>query len=85
MFEFVLRQKWIMADAVFGTFMAEVIELSDSGGSGAVLIIDDGGNEVDTFTGTAAEFQASGNGGFLKTLGSRPEPLKLLKGCNGVT
>jgi hypothetical protein len=58
--EFVLGQKWKMADAVFGTFIGEVIEVSDDGASGAVLISDDQGNEVDTFSGTAAEFQASG-------------------------
>jgi len=49
-----------MSDAVFGTFLAEVIEVSDAGAWGAVLITDDEGNEVDTFTGSAAEFQASG-------------------------
>ena len=49
-----------MADAVFGTFIAEIIEVSDDSVSGTVLIRDDQGNEVDTFTGTAAEFQASG-------------------------
>lgn len=58
--EFVLGQKWMMADDVFGTFIGEVIEVSEDGASGAVLISDDEGNEVDTFTGTAAEFQASG-------------------------
>ena len=58
--EFFLGQKWIMIDAVFGTFIGEVIEVSDDGASGTVLMTDDQGNEVDTFTGTAAEFQASG-------------------------
>ncbi len=58
--EFVLGQKWIMVDAVFGTFIAEIIEVSDDRVSGTVLIRDDQGNEVDTFTGTAAEFQTSG-------------------------
>ena len=58
--EFVLGQKWIMTDAIFGTFIGEVIELSEDGAVGTVLIMDDQGNEVDTFTGTAAEFQASG-------------------------
>ena len=38
MLEFVLGQKWIMSDAVFGTFMAEVIEVSDAGGWGAVMM-----------------------------------------------
>jgi len=58
--EFVLGQKWIMADALFGTFIGEVIEVSEGRMSGSVLITDDQGNEVDTFTGSAAEFQASG-------------------------
>jgi len=44
---FVVGQKWIMADAIFGTFTGEVIEVSDDGA-------------LDTFTGTAAAFQASG-------------------------
>jgi len=56
----VLGQKWIMTDVVFGTFIGEVIEVAGDGGAGMVLISDDEGNEVDTFTGTAAEFQASG-------------------------
>lgn len=58
--EFFLGQKWIMTDAVFGTFIGQVIEVSDDDASGTVLITDEDGNEVDTFTGTAAEFQASG-------------------------
>lgn len=58
--EFFLGQKWIMTDAVFGRFIGEVIEVSDDEVSGTVLITDEDGNEVDTFTGTAAEFQASG-------------------------
>ena len=58
--KFILGQKWIMADADFGTFIGEVIEACEDGALGAVLISDDQGNDVDTFTGTAAEFQASG-------------------------
>ena len=58
--EFVVGQKWRMTDAVFGTFIGEVIEVSENGAAGTVMIMDDQGNEVDTFTGTAAEFQASG-------------------------
>ena len=53
-------QKWKMTDAVFGTFFGEVIEISDSGRSGSIVITDDQGNVVDTFTGNAADFQASG-------------------------
>ena len=58
--EFALEQKWIITDALFGTFIAEVIEISEDAISGALIIRDDQGNEVDTFTGTAVEFQASG-------------------------
>ena len=58
--EFVVGQKWIMADPIFGTFIGEVIEVYEPGASGAVIIRDDEGNEVDTFTGTVTEFQASG-------------------------
>ena len=58
--EFAVGQRWIMTDAVFGTFVGEVIEVSEDGITGAVLITDDQGNEVDMFAGTAAEFQASG-------------------------
>jgi len=49
-----------MADATFGTFFAEAIEVLEDGISGTVIITDEKGNIVDTFTGTAAEFQASG-------------------------
>jgi len=58
--EFALGQKWAMTDALFGTFIGEVIEVSEDGMSGSVLITDDQGNEVDIFAGSAAEFQASG-------------------------
>jgi hypothetical protein len=49
-----------MADATFGTFFAEAIEVLEDGISGTVIITDEKGNILDTFTGTAAEFQASG-------------------------
>jgi hypothetical protein len=58
--EFVVGQRWITADAIFGTFIGEVSEVSEDGASGTVVISDDEGNEVDTFTGTVTEFQASG-------------------------
>jgi hypothetical protein len=57
---FSLGQKWVCPDPVFGTFYGEVIEISNEGRSGVVLITDDEGNEVDTFSGSAADFQASG-------------------------
>ena len=65
--EFALGQKWIMTDVLFGTFIAEVIEVSEDGMSGTLLIEDDEGNEVDTLAGTAAEFQASGEWWLLPT------------------
>ena len=58
--EFVVGQKWTMTDPLFGTFVGEVIDASEDRMSGTVVIVDDQGNEVDVFTGTAAEFQASG-------------------------
>jgi len=57
---FSIGQKWVMTDAVFGSFFGEVIEISDEGRSGTVVITDERDNVVDTFTGTAADFQASG-------------------------
>ena len=57
---FSIGQKWVARDAIFGTFFGEVIEVSDDGKSGIVVITDDRGNVLDTFSGSAAEFQASG-------------------------
>jgi hypothetical protein len=57
---FFTGQKWVMTDPVFGSFFGEVIEISDEGRSGTVVITDGRDNIVDTFTGTAADFQVSG-------------------------
>jgi hypothetical protein len=57
---FSVGQKWRNSDAVFGPFFGEVIEISNHGQRGAVLITDDHGNVLDTFRGSAAAFQASG-------------------------
>ena len=57
---FSIGQKWVMTDPVFGSFFGEVIEISDEGRSGTVVITDGRDNIVDTFTGTAADFQVSG-------------------------
>ena len=57
---FSVGQKWIARDAIFGTFFGEVIEVSDDGRSGIVVITDDRDNVLDTFSGSAADFQASG-------------------------
>ena len=57
---FSVGQKWIARDAIFGTFFGEVIEVSDTGRSGIVVITDDRDNVLNTFSGSAADFQASG-------------------------
>jgi len=57
---FYVGQKWIADDSIFGTFYGEIIEVWDDGRSGIVIITDDQGNVLDTFTGSAAIFQASG-------------------------
>jgi hypothetical protein len=49
-----------MTDLVFGTFFGEVIEISDEGRSGTVVITDERDNVVDRFTGKAADLQDSG-------------------------
>jgi len=58
--QFFVGQKWMMSDPVHGAFLGEVIDVSDDGASGTVVIMDDQGNIIDTFTGSAASFQASG-------------------------
>jgi len=57
---FSVGQRWITRDGLFGTFMGEVIEVSDDGRSGIVVITDGRDNVLDTFSGSAADFQASG-------------------------
>jgi len=57
---FYVGQKWIAEDHIFGTFYGEVIEVWDSGRSGLVIITDDQDNVLDTFSGSAAGFQVSG-------------------------
>jgi len=57
---FSVRQKWVARDAIFGTFFGEVTEVADDGKSGIVVITDDRGNVLDTFSGSAADFQTSG-------------------------
>ena len=58
--KFYVGQKWIMSDPIFGTYFGEVIEIADDSASGTVIVTDDQGNIVDTFSGSASEFQASG-------------------------
>ena len=57
---FSVGQKWGTSDAIYGTFFGEVIEISNEGRWGTVVITDDQGNVLDTFSGCAAAFQASG-------------------------
>jgi hypothetical protein len=56
---FSVGQKWRNDDAIFGPFFGEVIEISDQGRRGAVVITDDQGNVLDTYNGSAGTFQAS--------------------------
>ena len=58
--QFSVGQKWVMRDPVYGKFFGEVVEISDEGWSGILVITDDRDEIVDTFTGSAGEFQASG-------------------------
>ena len=57
MSDFSVGQKWVMADPIFGIFYGEVAEVFDDGLSGAVVITDAEGNELDTFIGGAADFR----------------------------
>ncbi len=57
---FSVGEKWFNDDAIFGPFFGEVIEIYDRGRRGIVVITDDQGNVLDTFSGSAAAFQASG-------------------------
>ena len=57
---FAVGQKWVNEDAMYGRFLGEVIEISAQGRWGTVVITDDRGNVLDTYIGTAAGFQASG-------------------------
>jgi hypothetical protein len=57
---FSVGQKWVINDTVFGRFFGEVIEIFDEGESGIVIITNDQGEVLDSFRGSAADFQASG-------------------------
>ena len=57
---FFVGQKWINNDPTYGTFFGEVIEASSEGRRGTVVITDSRSNVLDTYRGTAAAFQASG-------------------------
>jgi hypothetical protein len=57
---FAVGQRWVAEATVYGRFLGEVIEISAEGRWGSVAITDDHGNVLDTYIGTAAAFQASG-------------------------
>jgi hypothetical protein len=57
MVRFLIGQKWITND---GKLHGEVVEISDDGRSGVVVITDDKGNAVDRYSGTAVGFQGPG-------------------------
>jgi len=57
---FFVGQRWICRDPNFGPFHGEVNEVSGGGHLGVVSLTDDQGNELDTFSGSAADVQASG-------------------------
>jgi len=57
---FAVGQKWVSEDAGYGRFNAEVVETSNQGRRGTVVITDTQGNVLDIFSGTVSSFQASG-------------------------
>jgi hypothetical protein len=57
---FSISQKWINEAALCGRFFGEVIETSAQGRRGTVVITDDERNVLDTYCGSAAAFQDSG-------------------------
>jgi hypothetical protein len=60
MTRFSVGQKWRNEAGLYGRFFGEVIEIADEGRRGTVVITDDQGNVLDTYSGRADEFQASG-------------------------
>jgi hypothetical protein len=57
---FSVGQKWLNKDPIYGTFVGEVIEIADGGQRGTVVITDCRDNVLDIFSGTTANFQATG-------------------------
>jgi len=56
---FSVGQRWVARYGIFGTFFGEVIEVYDDGQRGIIIITDTSGNEMDTYSGSATEFQFS--------------------------
>jgi hypothetical protein len=57
---FSIGQKWTNESPLHGRFFGEVVEISAQGCRGIVVITDDQGNVLDTYSGSAVAFQASG-------------------------
>jgi hypothetical protein len=57
---FSIGQKWINESPSHARFFGEVIETSAQGCRGIVVITDDQGNVLDTYSGSAIAFQVSG-------------------------
>ena len=57
---FAVGQKWLGNYGIFGSFFGEVIEISGMGEYGVIVITDECGNELDEYTGSASDFQSSG-------------------------
>ena len=55
---FSVGQRW--NNTVYGPFFGEVTETSDEGRQGTVVITGGPGNVLDTYSGSAATFQAAG-------------------------
>ena len=60
MMRFSVGQKWRNEAGLYGRFFGEVTEIADQGRRGTVVITDWQGNLLDTYSGAAAAFQASG-------------------------
>ena len=58
--DFYVGQKWIASFGIFGKFFGEVIEVTDEGKCGVVVITDTCGNEMDIYSGSPTAFQSSG-------------------------
>jgi hypothetical protein len=54
---FAVGHKWVTND---GKLLGEVVEISDEGRSGVLMITDDKGNTVDRYSGPAPGFQGFG-------------------------
>ena len=57
---FSVGQRWVNEDAIYGKFFAEVIEISNEGLRGTVVVTDCRDNLLDTLSGAAAKFQTAG-------------------------